>query len=141
MKPKRPLVHGGAVVEGRVVYDQPVLRDAALRAWTGLRITETIAREVPTRSLRQNAYLWAAIYPAIAEASGYSVEDIHDIMRLRHNSKTVVDPFTGTEERVGQTTTKLSVEDFGVYIERCMVDGAEQFGISFAPPRAGEEYR
>lgn len=141
MSPRRPLVHGGTVVNGKIVFDQRRLFGAALPAWNGTRVTVTIAEEVPTRSLRQNAFLFGPVYGAIAEASGYSVDDVHELMKMRHNSKIVVDPFTGEEQRIAQSTAKLPAEKFTEYIERCMVDGAEQFGISFAPPRPGEDYR
>lgn len=141
MKPRRPLVYGGAVVKGRIVFDLRKLLDAALPAWNGERVTVTIAPEVQIRSLRANAYLFGGVYKAIAEASGYSVDDVHELMKMRHNSKIVIDPFTGEEQRIAQSTAKLSGDEFSDYIERCMVDGAEQFGISFAPPRAGEDYR
>jgi hypothetical protein len=38
----------------------------------------------PTRTNEQNAYLWSCCYPPIAEAMGYSVEDIHEYMCGRH---------------------------------------------------------
>ncbi len=34
----------------------------------------------PTRSNEQNAYLFGGCYPPIAEAMGYSVDDIHEYM-------------------------------------------------------------
>lgn len=38
----------------------------------------------PSRSNEQNAYLFGVCYPPIAEAMGYSVEDIHEYMCGRH---------------------------------------------------------
>ena len=142
MKPKRPLVFSGDVVApGRIHFDLRRVLDAALKAWVGTRVTVTIAAEEQTRSRRANNYLFGVVYKAMAEASGYSVDDLHEIMKDRHNSKLVTDPFTGEERRIGQSTAKLPVDEFGDFIERVMVDGAEQFGISFDPPRVGEEYR
>lgn len=37
-----------------------------------------------TRSNEQNAYLFGVCYPPIAQAMGYSVEDIHEYMCGRH---------------------------------------------------------
>jgi hypothetical protein len=94
-----------------------------------------------TRRARANAYLWAVVYKLIAAESGYTPDQVHELMKVRHNHRLMVDPETGEEIRVGQTTTKLSVEAFGHYIERVMVDGAEWWGVSFPEPRASEEYR
>jgi len=38
----------------------------------------------PTRSNEQNALLFGVVYPPIAEAMGYTVEDIHEYMLGRH---------------------------------------------------------
>lgn len=37
-----------------------------------------------TRTLEQNALLFGGVYPPIAEAMGYTVEDVHEYMLGRH---------------------------------------------------------
>src|SRR5690606_9693812 len=37
-----------------------------------------------TRTLEQNALLFGVVYPPIAEAMGYTVEDVHEYMLGRH---------------------------------------------------------
>ena len=94
-----------------------------------------------TRRARANAYLWAVVYKLIAQESGYTTDQVHDLMKVRHNHRLMTDPETGEEIRVGQTTTKLTVQAFGDYIERVMLDGAEWWGISFPEPRKAEDWR
>jgi hypothetical protein len=69
------------------------------------------------------------------------VDDLHELMKLRHNSKLVVDPLTGEETKIGQSTAKLTIPEFSVYLERVMLDGAEWLGITFPQPRRDEEWR
>ena len=94
-----------------------------------------------TRRAKANAFLWAVVYKLIAEASGYTPDELHEIFKVRHNSKLVADPATGEEMRIGLTTTKLTIEQFSVYLEACMVDGAEWWGVSFPEPRESEDWR
>ena len=140
-KRRRPIVTSGYVERGKVQWDNPTLAMAPLKAWDGERVTVTIAQEHQARSQRANAYLWGVVYKLMAEESGYSADDLHELMKLRHNSKLVVEPGSGEEVKIGQSTSKLSVEEFGVFIERVMVDGAEWLGVSIPPPRAHEDYR
>lgn len=50
----------------------------------GFPLDVTAKRYKPTRSNEQNAYLFGVCYPPIAQAMGYSVEDIHEYMCGRH---------------------------------------------------------
>ena len=65
-----------------------------------------------TRSTEQNALLFGAVYPPIAEAMGYDVEDVHTYMLGRHFGwvdckvpKTPRNP-EGIESRPFRTTTR-----------------------------------
>ena len=65
-----------------------------------------------TRSNEQNALLFGVVYPPIAEAMGYTVEDIHEYMLGRHFGwvdakvpKTPRNP-EGLESRPFRTTTR-----------------------------------
>ena len=94
-----------------------------------------------TRSLKANAWLWGVCYKLIAEETGHSPEEIHELMRLRHNSKRIAHPETGEEIQVPVSTTKLTIEEFSVYIDRVMLDGAEWCGIMWPEPRPSEDWR
>ena len=84
-----------------------------------------------TRSNEQNALLFGVVYPPIAEAMGYTVEDIHEYMLGRHFGwvdakvpKTPRNP-DGLESRPFRTTTRdetgkrnvLSSNDFSKFLD------------------------
>lgn len=84
-----------------------------------------------TRSNEQNALLFGVVYPPIAEAMGYTVEDIHEYMLGRHFGwvdakvpKTPRNP-DGLESRPFRTTTRdetgkrnvLSTNDFSKFLD------------------------
>jgi hypothetical protein len=145
-KPRTPLVLGGRVVDGEIVYDWPDIRKAAMRAWDGMRVRLTMEREEQTRSLRAHRYLFGVVYTQSIQPlfdAGYklyTVEELHEIFKERHNPITVVD-FNGVEKRVGGSTKKLPVEAFGLFIERTMCDLATMAGISFPEPTRHEDWR
>lgn len=141
MKRRSPIVASGFVEGGRIQWDNARLATAPLKAWEGERVTVTIAQEELNRSTRANAYLWGVVYKLMSEESGYTPEELHEVMRERHNGRTIIDPFTGEEKRIGLPTRDLKVEPFGHFIEAVMVDGAEWLGISFPEPRKHEEWR
>ena len=85
----------------------------------------------PTRSNEQNALLFGAVYPPIAEAMGYEVEAIHEYMLGRHFGwvdhkvpKTPRNP-DGIESRPFRTTTRnehgkrsvLKSDEFSRFLE------------------------
>jgi len=84
-----------------------------------------------TRSLSQNAYLWAVPYKLISEATGYEVEEVHEYLLGRHFGwkdkrvpKTPRNP-QGVESVPMRTTTTdehgkrsvLSAEEFSAYVD------------------------
>jgi hypothetical protein len=83
----------------------------------------TLKPHKPVRSLRQNAYLWGVVYATIqsylASHDQYvELEEIHEGSLAEHAPKTVQDPLTGAVMwRVGQRSSKMTVEQFSQYID------------------------
>lgn len=101
------------------VQAQPLPLDVACSPWKA------------TRSNEQNALLFGVVYPPIAEAMGYTVEDVHEYMLGRHFGwvdhkvpKTPRNP-EGIESRPFRTTTRnehgkrdvLKKDEFSRFLE------------------------
>ncbi len=140
MKPK-PLIVQARIESGALKVSGRKFFAAAMKSLPDGPYDLILQPFEETRRGRQNRWLWAVCYKEIAKETGYSVDDVHDLMKLRHNAGTVVDPSTGEEVKIGKTTTKLNVQEFSDYIEAVMLDGAEWCGISWPEPRESEEYR
>lgn len=95
-----------------------IANNKALEQYIGYLMTQPLPLEVSSkpwkksRSSEQNALLFGVVYPPIAEAMGYTVEDIHEYMLGRHFGwvdakvpKTPRNP-EGIESRPFRTTTK-----------------------------------
>jgi len=84
------------------------------------------------RTTRQNSYLWGVVYAEIAADTGYSTEDIHEAMKAKFLPRNFVD--IGNEEiRVPKSTTTLSTDEFGKYVDQ-IVAFAGELGIAIPPP-------
>lgn len=96
----------------------------------------SIARHRRGRSLRQNAYYWAVVMPAIcqgfAEAWGQQVgpDEAHELCPQWFLSRPLVDQATG--EQMGVIpghSSKLDVAEFQNYLERISRFAAERLGV------------
>ncbi len=88
--------------------------------------TATITIEKKRRSLPQNRYLWV-IYTLIAEHTGHTAEEIHEVEKQRHIIPKFIKIKT-KEYEIRPSTTQLSKESMALYIEKVIVD-ASQLGI------------
>jgi len=141
VKRPKPLIVQAYVEAGALKVPSKAMMLSALKGWPDCPVSLTIEVFEETRRACQNRWLWGVLYKEIASETGYSVDDVHELMKIRHNSKTVVDPGTGEEVKIGLTTTTLKVGEFSIYIEKVMLDGAEWCGIIWPEPRTSEEWR
>jgi len=114
---------------------------AAVKRWPNLPVEITIAPFEQTRRARANRYYWGVVLKMMAVEMQQSADDIHEIEKMRHNSKLVFDPASGEEVKVAQSTAKLKVQEFSDYLERVMLDGSEYLGIVFPEPTPSEDWR
>ena len=123
---------------GVVKLDSPAPYKAALSRWEG-RIILTIEPEPTTRSGRQHRFYHAFMgkWAAVSEL-GYTHAELHELMKFRHNAKLML--VDGEELKIGQTTTKLSVEQMTAYIENVMQDAATWDSFLMTPTPA-EDWR
>jgi hypothetical protein len=69
-----------AVIRSRAEFD----RWSAFALASGFPLEVSAKPYKPTRTSEQNAYLFGVCYPPIAEAKGYTVDDIHEWMCGTH---------------------------------------------------------
>ena len=79
----------------------------------------------PTRSIQQNRYMWGVVYKMIAQESGYSIDEVHELM------KRIIFPRLGIDEMecvIGDqvinipevfSTTQLDVRQMNDYLSEC----------------------
>jgi len=94
----------------------------------------------PSRSLKANAYLWVAVYPAFRqfmESNGqfFEPEEIHEYFLQKFASKPVIDPVTGEVMSViGKRSSQTDTSEFSEYVSQCKNWMIDKFGIVVAEP-------
>ena len=84
----------------------------------GKEVFVTIERwtEKKQRSNQQNRYMWSVPYAIIAEYTGNSPEEVHELMCQMFNSKVVV--IKNKEYRIPLSTASLSTIQLEEYLSR-----------------------
>jgi hypothetical protein len=140
VKPK-PLIVQARIESGELKVPSRKFLLAALKGWPDCAVDLEIRPFEETRRARANRYYFGVVLKMMSADSGYTKDELHDLFKLRHNSVEMTDPITGEIVRVGKSTAKLKIKPFSDYLEAVMLDGAEQWGMTFPEPRSSEEYR
>lgn len=81
----------------------------------------TVQRQRATRSPQQNRYYWGVVLRVLADYTGYTAEELHDICRIKFLPKRVALADGNGEVKddyvLGGSTRKLDTETFTVYLE------------------------
>jgi hypothetical protein len=124
---------GTVSAAGILELDHPELYSDLLKGrLANCRVQLDIDRKKTPRSQQQSAYLFAAVYPPIAEHTGYSIPETHEAMKAlflppRHMSvgdKTVT---------VAGSTARLTTGEMVEYIDR-VVALAGELGVHVQTP-------
>lgn len=83
------------------------------------------------RSVQQNRYMWGVVYKLIAEHTGYTVDEIHQLMKDRFLS------YERNDVTFHGRTSKLKTSEFEVYLENIRRFAAMDLGIHIPDPNEG----
>lgn len=91
----------------------------------------TVSSAGRTRTNRQNAYLWAIPYKLLADHTGYSAEEIHEICKRKFLGRHYEVAGEGIDATA--TTTKLTTIEFEGYADAIRKWGAT-LGLNIPEP-------
>lgn len=118
---------------GTLELDHPELYNDLLKGrLANCRVQLDIDRKKTPRSQQQSAYLFAAVYPPIAEHTGYSVPEVHEVckqMFLPPRQMSIGDKMV----TVPGSTAPLTTAEMMDYIDRC-IDLAHELGCTVQTP-------
>lgn len=135
---QKQYIYGG-VTDGKFVCDNEQEFRNAFRFFEGQAVTVTVDEYSDDRTVQQNKYLWAVVYPEIRDGYrelGYDVntEQIHGMM----GSKFLMRPILQNGEVVAHyihSTAKLNKVEFSFYVEQLMRHAAEDLSVAISPPQ------
>lgn len=119
--------------KGRLIFLNPTALSSALRGFAdGEELSVTVGRRVRARSTKQNAYYWGAVLPIISQATGHTVDELHEIFKRKFLQPIIV-TYRDREIKMPGSTAKLSITDFYEYVERVRAEAADM-GIVIPDP-------
>ena len=96
------------------------------------RVLITIEYVKDKRSVRQNRYLWGVCYKLLAEHTGHSAEEIHEICKLKFNLKKI--DLNDEHYEIGGSTTELGTDEFGRYVDEIKQWAAQDLSVVIPDP-------
>lgn len=131
-------VASGVIVNGKLKVRNQRDFNEAMSAMADGEVVVTIEKRRATRSQRANRYYFGVCLNLISEATGHTVDELHDDMCLRFLTKRVnyTNPETGEvdEREVPGRSSKLNVNEFYDFVERVRQFGAEFLGLAIPDP-------
>lgn len=130
-----PIFGAGIVRKGRLRIVRSDVFAAQLSELRDGPVELRVSRQRATRSTSANARYWVGIVAPIAEHTGYSPEEIHEILKAKFLPKRLAVQDGNGEIRgefvIGGTTTTLTPADFSEYCDRAERWAAEDLGVRF----------
>lgn len=125
------LIWYGSVDSGKLTLTDPDGFRRALHSFVG-PVEVIIEPEKRYRSVQQNRYLWGVVYRLIADHTGHSAEEIHEMMKFRFNQRRL--EVGGDILDYGGSTTELTTAEFEVYAEAIRRWAAEKLSLNIPEP-------
>lgn len=128
----------GTIRRGRLQVRFGPAQAAALRQLKDGDVLVTVRRQRAARSLAQNAWYWGVIVQALSNHTGYTPDDIHELLKAKFLPKqlAVCDGNGVIEENfvIGGSSAKLNKVQFGEYCEAIRRWAAETLDVNIPDP-------
>lgn len=128
----------GRVEGGKLKTRNLKALETELASWHDCEVLVLIEKAHATRSELQNKWYWSQVLKLIADHTGYSVDEMHELCKVRFNGKLIdivdKDGVVTGEQWIGQSTSRLNKNEFGEYCERIRQWAAEEFDVNIPDP-------
>lgn len=135
------IVTTGFVKAGRLEMRNRKVVAEQLRRMKDCEVVITIEPRKAARSGPQNRWYWGVIVDLLSEHTGFSPEEMHDVLKAKFLPKKLAVADGNGEVQgefvIGGSTTKLNKLEFGEYCERIRQWAAESLDVVIPDPDAG----
>ena len=118
---------------GHIKLDDKPSFDAWISTLEGKKVDVVVSKYRKNRTDNANKYLWGVCYQLMADELGYSVDDIHSLMKGMFLKKVAV--IKGKKYDVIQSTASLSTDDFSAYIEKIKQFASQELNLYLPNPQ------
>ena len=126
----------GSLKDGKLCFDNEAYFRTILSKYEDCpKVRIVIEKERGTRTRNQNRYYWGIVLKYISEYVGEREEDLHEIFKAKFLKKRRV--WRGAEITILKSTTELTSDEFGIYINRVIQEGND---LGVIIPEADKNY-
>lgn len=135
------VVTTGSIRRGRLeIRNRKKFTEAVKRMRDG-EVLITVTRKHATRSVQANRYYWGVVVELLSEHTGYTPEEIHEVLKAKFIPKRLsVSDGNGEikgEFVIGGTTTSMNKLEFGEFITNIRQWAAEELDVIIPDPDNG----
>lgn len=122
--------------DGKLVfYNEAYFRTILSKYDDEPKVRVIVEKERGIRTQNQNSYYWGIVLKYIGEYMGEREEDLHEVFKAKFLKTRR--QWRGSEMTILKSTTDLTSDEFGVYIDRCIQEGSE---LGVVVPIADKNY-
>jgi hypothetical protein len=126
---------GRLFIRNRRAFD-----DSLAQLKDGWELEVTVKRLRATRSQQQNRYYWSVVVQLLADHTGYTPDEIHDVLKMRFIPKRLAvadgNGVIHDEFVLGGSTREMTTLEFGEYLESVRQWAAETLDVVIPDPDA-----
>lgn len=133
------IVATAQVKNGRLFFRNRKAFDANVaQLKEGWSMEVTVKRQRATRSQYQNRYYWGVVVELIAEHTGYTPDEIHDILKAKFIPKRLALCDGNGEVKgefvIGGSTRRMNTVEFGEFLTEIRQWAASELGVVIPDP-------
>jgi hypothetical protein len=95
----RPLLPA-RIEKGKLIFTDPVNYSKVISSLEGKAVVVNIKEPRSQRSINQNGYYWGVVINILADFTGYSDDEVHEILKAK---------FLSAEKKVGNEVVKYAI--------------------------------
>jgi hypothetical protein len=104
------------IEKGKLIFTDPVNYSKVISSLEGKAVVVNIKEPRSQRSKNQNDYYFGVVVEILAEHTGYSREEMHEVLKAKFLSETK--ELAGQSITFSRSTTSLSTVEFEEYLVR-----------------------
>jgi len=120
------------IEEGNVKLYNKIAFRAYIQKYVGKKVYLIVKPVNKIRTLNQNAYYWGGVLAPIADHTGYSPEDLHELFKEMFIGRQEV-TWRGVKRKIPTTTTTKTTTEFSDYVNKIIVEAGEMGIVILSP--------
>jgi hypothetical protein len=113
-----------------------------IKAFEGEHLILDVKKMTSSRSLNQNAYYWGVVIEILSQHTGYTSEEMHEVLRSRFLNTTIDFSFKNKNEELkgSRSTSDLNTKEFETYLAEIRQWASRDLEVWIPEPNETEIY-